>query len=115
MEVLRDLSFLVLSAGFFSFAWFKFDEKSKEETLKEKIAEWWESSANEEDFLKKFEILLESHPTPRTEKSRKKAYYYLKKIQVILQKNYLREEKISHDIYERLLDLLDQKKENYAS
>jgi len=109
MELLKDLSFFVLSMSIFSFILVKAHQKIKEEKMKEKINEWWKTSKDEEDFLKKFETFLEIYFTPRTEKNRRKAYAYLKKIQVILQKNYLREEKISHDLYERLLNLIEAK------
>lgn len=113
--LLRDLSCFFLVIGLFSFFWLKANQKLKEENLEKKIEEWWSSSTNEEDFVKKFKIFLEIYPTSKKRNSKKKVYLYLKKIKEILQKQYFREEIISGETYEKLLDLIEEKSKKLLS
>jgi hypothetical protein len=113
--LLRDLSCLFLVVALFSFFWSKANQKLKEENLEKKIEEWWSSSIDEEDFVKKFKIFLEIYPTSKKRKGKKKIYAYLKKIKEILKKQYFREEIISSETYEKLLDLIEEKEKQLLS
>jgi hypothetical protein len=109
MELLKDLSFFVLSMSIFSFIWFRFDDKNKEKALEEEIIEWWENSIDEEDFSKKMETFLEVYPFPRKTSQIRKAREKLRKIQLIFEKKLWMEDKISFDLYESLLFKLNDK------
>jgi hypothetical protein len=126
----RDLSFFFLATGLFSFFWLKAEGKLynelkekllnkftelKAQKIEEEIKRWWEGSNEEKDFVKKFEIFLKIYPTQKTRKSKRKTRIYLKKIQEILQKQYLREEIISGETFEELLDLIEEKRKELLS
>jgi hypothetical protein len=128
--LLRDLSCFFLAIVLFSFFWLRAEGKIynelknkllnkftriKAQRIEEEIKRWWEGSSDEKDFVKKFEIFLKIYPTQKTRKSKRKTYIYLKKIQEILKKQYFREEIISGEIYEELLDLIEEKEKKLLS
>lgn len=114
-RLLRDLGCFFLVVALFSFFWSKANQKIKEENLERKIEEWWYGSTDEKDFVKKFNIFLEIYPTSKKRKGKKKIYAYLKKIKEILKKQYFREEIISGETYEELLDLIEEKEKQLLS
>jgi hypothetical protein len=128
--LLRDLSCFFLDIVLFSFFWLRAEGKIynelknkllnkftriKAQRIEEEIKRWWEGSSDEKDFVKKFEIFLKIYPTQKTRKSKRKTYIYLKKIQEILKKQYFREEIISGETYEELLDLIEEKEKKLLS
>jgi hypothetical protein len=93
---------------------FYLGQKLEIQEIKEKIKDWWDKKPDEKIFQEKIEIFLEEFPRPKKRRGLKKAQKILREIQCSLQKDFLREDKISHDVFEILIDKIERKRKDFA-